>query len=144
MINIKKTYMATLPDGSTVERQIEPVYMPSDIVIIVDSITDINGAKLDLETSHYHFTFFVENNTKRAVVVSYDGVNRVNSIYDRTSKMLLFIIKGTVSGQPVFSTIGALKYQQRDIFSNNVIGDTARYFEYDSGITIKRLTNGSR
>lgn len=144
MINIKKTYMVTLPDGSTVERRIEPVYMPSDIVISVDSITDINGAKLDLETSHYHFTFFVEDNTKRAVVVSYDGVDRVNSIYDRASKKLLFMIKGTVSGQPVFLTTGALKYQQRDTFSNDVIGDTIRYFEYESGITIKCLTNGSR
>lgn len=122
----------------------ESVYIPSDIVIRVNRITDINGIELDLESSHYHFTFFVENDTKRTVVVSYDGVNRVNSIYDKTSKMLLFMIKGTVSGQPVFSTTGALKYQQMDTFSNDVIGDTVRYFEYDSGITIKRLTNGSR
>lgn len=145
MINIKKTYTATLPDGSTIERRIEPVYLPSDIVIRVDTITDISGVKLDLETSHYDFKFFIENNANKYIVISYDGVNRVNSVYDGTSKTLLLIIKGITDGQPTFKGVGALKYQQRDTFDSDVVGDCiVRYSEFDSGITIKRLTSGSK
>lgn len=145
MINIKKTYAVTLPDGSTVERQIEPVYIPSDIIIRVNEITDINGEKLDLEGSHYDFKFFVENNANKYTVVSYDGVNRVNSVYDGTSKTLLLIIKGLTDGQPTFAGVGALKYQQKNELNSDIIGDCIiRYSEFDSGITIKRLTNGSK